>query len=36
MALHPGTKTAEGTPEPIRADRADRAVLESRLGAFHA
>ena len=33
MALHPGTEAAEGTPEPIRADRA---VLESRLGAFHA
>lgn len=33
MALHPGTETAEGAPEPIRADRA---VLESRLGAFHA
>jgi len=33
MALHPGAVLTEGAPEAVRADRA---VLDPRLGAFHA
>jgi len=36
MVLHPGAVLTEGTPEAVRADRADRAVPDPRLGAFHA
>ena len=33
MALHPGAVLTEGAPEAVRADRA---VPDPRLGAFHA
>ena len=33
MALHPGAVLTEGAPEAVRADRA---VLDPRLGALHA